>query len=92
MGWDVYSSVMGRAFYYEQGADDKNTSYICSTQFECANPIYENNWITGFYAIYGFGDYTATATQAYGRSGYVFGTESICSSAGPLTRPYTVVD
>ena len=90
-GWNVYSSVIGQAFCYEWGVDVENTTYILSTQFEWDSSISENNWNTGFYAIYGLGDYTAVATQAFGQSGYVFGTQGICSSAGPLVRSYTVV-
>ena len=83
--------MIGQTFCYQWGVDVENTTYILSTQFEWDSSISENNWNTGFYAIYGLGDYTAVATQAFGQSGYVFGTQGICSSAGPLVRSYTVV-
>ncbi len=73
----MYSSVIGQAFCYEWGVDVENTTYILSTQFEWDSSISENNWNTGFYAIYGLGDYTAVATQAFGQSGYVFDAQGI---------------
>ncbi|NNN15020.1 MAG: hypothetical protein HKL82_04075 [Acidimicrobiaceae bacterium] len=90
-GWDVYSSVIGQAYYFEWGSEIENTSFLRYTNFEWDDPINTNSWTTFFSVLDGAGSYSAFVVGGTPGSlnGYVFGTNGVCTSIG--SRSYTVV-
>lgn len=89
-GFDVYSWVIGSAYYFQWGARVENTTFNRNAWFDWEDPINSTSWFTLFYLIDGAGDYAAYAVGLYPSStGYVFGTNGVCSSAG--ARSYTEV-
>ncbi len=82
-GFDVYSTVIGQAYYTEWAVSTQNTSFNRTQVDEWGEGV-SNYWEVSFYAILGLGIYDSSvvAPQGYPES-VVFGTSGICYSTGP---------